>query len=119
MRNGTRKTTAKKSGEGSDRGTPAAPTVAVGGGVTPGVDPELEPLILLFAMVAEQMTRAPPPLAEPLHWLIVTRCDDGVVPVARRVRRPRAPPLAEPLHCVIVAPVVVAGKGSQPVVMPP
>ncbi len=29
------------------------------------------------------------------------------------------PPLAEPLHCVIVAPLVVAGKGSQPVVMPP
>ena len=35
-----------------------------------------------FAMLAEQMTRAPPPLAEPLHWLIVTRWAADFVPVA-------------------------------------
>lgn len=41
----------------------------------------------LVSMSAEQMTRPPPPFAEPLHW-------------------------------VMVAPLVVAGKGSQPVVIP-
>ncbi len=70
-------------------------------------------------MLAEQMTRAPPPLAEPLHWLTLTLRAAASVPVAVQVRPTRVPPLAEPLHWVIVAPVVVAGKGSQPVVMPP
>jgi hypothetical protein len=41
------------------------------------------------------------------------------VPVAVQVSPTSVPPLAEPLHWVIVAPVVVAGKGSQPVVIPP
>ncbi len=50
---------------------------SVGGAV--GVEPELEPdeaaaaaVIRWFEMFAEQMTRAPPPLAEPLHWLTLT-----------------------------------------------
>jgi hypothetical protein len=73
----------------------------------------------LVVTLAEQMTRAPPPLAEPLHWLIVTIRAADSVPVAVQVRPTRVPPLAEPLHCVIVAPVVVAGNGLQPVVMPP
>jgi hypothetical protein len=62
-----------------------------------------------FAMLAEQMTRAPPPLAEPLHWLIVTRWAADFVPVAVQVSPTRVPPLAEPLHWVIAAPLVVAG----------
>ena len=89
----------------------AGASVEVGGGVVE--------VTRRFVMVAEQMTRAPPPLAEPLHWLILTPWDEGFVPVAVQVRPTSVPPLAEPLHCVIVAPVVLAGKGLQPVVMPP
>src|ERR1035437_9695440 len=85
-------------------------TVLVGGGV---------PLTALLIRLAEQMTRAPPPLAEPLHWLTVTPWAEAIVPVAVQVRPTRVPPLAEPLHWVIAAPVVLAGKGSQPVVIPP
>src|SRR5674476_1659052 len=70
-------------------------------------------------MFAEQITRAPPPLAESLHWLMVTPWAEGFVPVAVQVRSTRVPPLAEPLHWVIVAPVVVAGKGSQVFATPP
>jgi hypothetical protein len=73
----------------------------------------------LFVTFAEQITRAPPPLAEPLHWLIVTLWTEDSVPVAVQVSPTRVPPLAEPLHWVIVAPALVAGKGTQPVVMPP
>src|SRR5450756_1898741 len=70
-------------------------------------------------MFAEQMTRAPPPLAELLHWLMVTPWAEGFVPVAVHFSSTRVPPLAEPLHWVIVAPVVVAGKGSQVFATPP
>ena len=52
----------------------------------------------LFSMLAEQMTRAPPPLAEPLHWLTLTLRAAASVPVAVQVRPTRVPPLAEPLH---------------------
>jgi hypothetical protein len=86
--------------------------LAVAVGVGPG--PEA-----WFVMFAEQMTRAPPPLAEPLHWLILTAWAPECVPVAVQVIPTSVPPLAEPLHWVIAAPDVVAGKGEQPVVMPP
>ena len=69
-------------------------------------------------MLAEQMTRAPPPLADPLHWLIRTPLDEGFVPDAVHFSCTRVPPLAEPLHCVIVALVVVAGNGSHSLAMP-
>jgi hypothetical protein len=66
----------------------------------------------LLAMVEEQTTTvAPPPLAEPLHWSIVTMRAEAIVPVAVQVR-PAPPPLAEPLHCVIAA-LVVACTGLQ------
>lgn len=64
---------------------------------------------------AEQISSAPPPLAEPLHWLTLTLAE----PAAIQVMPTSVPPLAEPLHCVIVALSAVAGKGWQPVVMPP
>jgi hypothetical protein len=48
-------------------------TVLVGGGV---------PMSALVTMLAEQIIRAPPPLAEPLPWLIVTSRAEAVVPVA-------------------------------------
>ena len=65
------------------------------------------------------MTSAPPPLAESLHWLIRTGAAGDLEPRATQVSSTRVPPLAELLHWVIVAFVVVAGNGSQPVVMPP
>ena len=68
----------------------------------------------MFVMFAEQMTKAPPPLAEPLHWLMVTPRVEDIVPLAVQVSSTRVPPLAEPLHWVSAAPEVVAGKGSQP-----
>src|SRR6185369_17269327 len=73
----------------------------------------------LLTMLAEQMTRAPPPFADPLHWLTLTECVELIVPVAVQVRRTRVPPFADPLHCVTRAPEVVAGNGSQPDVIPP
>jgi len=77
-------------------------------------------LLALFVTFAEQMIRAPPPLAEPLHWLILRAAPEDFVPVAVQVEdATRPPPFAEPLHWVIVAPEVVAGKGSQTIVMPP
>ena len=68
--------------------------------------------------LAEQMTRAPPPLAEPWHCRIVTGRAEAIVPVAVQVSPTRVPPLAVPLHCVIAALVVVAGNGSQLIVWP-
>ena len=63
----------------------------------------------MLTMLDEQVTRLPPPLPEPLHWLIVTSSADVVVPVARQFSPTRVPPFAEPLHWVIAAPVVFAG----------
>lgn len=71
-----------------------------------------------LSMFEEQITRPPPPEPEPLHWLIVTLNASDWVPVAVQVSSTNVPPLADPLHCVIVAPVAVAGKGSQPTVKP-
>jgi hypothetical protein len=82
---------------------------------------ELEPAPMALTTLAEQTTRAPPPLAEPLHWLIVTGWAEAIVPVAVQVRptgEVRVKPLAEPLHWVIAAPVIVLGKGSQWIVWP-
>ena len=110
--NARRKMATKKTGFEPDRVRSAVAMVAVGGGMDPLATTR-------FVTFAEQMTSAPPPLADPLHWLILTLLAEDLVPVAVQVRPTRVPPLAEPLHWVIVAPVVVAGNGSQPVVMPP
>ena len=69
-------------------------------------------------MFAEQMTRAPPPLAEPLHWLTRTLAAEDFVPVAVHFSWTRVPPLAEPLHWVMVALVVLAGNGSHSLATP-
>jgi hypothetical protein len=74
---------------------------------------------MMLDTLAEQMTRDPPPLPEPLHWLIVTLFVADSVPVAVQVSPTRVPPLAEPLHWVTVAPDVDAGLGSQPLVRLP
>jgi len=98
--------------------------VALGAAVAPG-DAGVAPgealgAAALLVMFAEQMIRAPPPLAEPLHWLILRAAPEDFVPVAVQVEEAtRPPPFAEPLHWVIVAPEVVAGKGSQTILMPP
>ena len=69
-------------------------------------------MLVLLVTFAEQMIRAPPPLAEPLHWLILRAAPEDFVPVAVQVEEAsRPPPFAEPLHWVIVAPEAVAGKG--------
>ena len=70
-------------------------------------------------MFAEQMSSAPPPLTESLHWLTVTTKASDAVPDAEQVISTRVRPFADPLHWVIVASVVFAGNGSQPVVMSP
>ena len=62
----------------SDRGVSAVARVDVAGRDVPPPEPpepldgDVLPATCLFVMVAEQMTRAPPPLAEPLHWLMRT-----------------------------------------------
>ena len=76
----------KRKGVGLVGATSVATTTSVGGAV--GVEPVPEPddaaatAIRWFEMFVEQMTNAPPPLAEPLHWLILTPWDEGFVPVA-------------------------------------
>ena len=69
----------------------------------------------MFVREAVQVTRDPPPLAVPLHWLMETgSCAlivDGVTLQMTRSAAP--PPLTDPLHCVMVAPVVLAGNGLQ------
>jgi hypothetical protein len=71
--------------------------------------------------VERQLTVAPPPLPEPLHWLIVTGsagvCVEAVT--SQRTRSVAPPPLPELLHWLTVAPVVLpAGEhctvGSGP-----
>ena len=78
----------------------------------------VEPVTTWLVMLAEQSIRPPPPEPEPLHWLIVMTRAEAIVPLAMQSIPTRWPPLAEPLHWVIAASTVVAGKGSQPVVMP-
>src|SRR6476661_7078390 len=96
----------KMNGLGDVGATSVASTVSVGGAV--GAPPEVRAVaaaaavIRWFERLVEQMTRAPPPLAEPLHWLILTPLDEGFVPVAVHFSWTRVPPLAEPLHWVIV-----------------
>ena len=77
----------RNSGVGFDGARSAATTRSVGGAV--GAEPEgargdaaAAAVIRWFEMLAEQMTRAPPPLAEPLHWLILTDLTDDFVPEA-------------------------------------
>jgi hypothetical protein len=118
-----RKIPPRTSGTGPDPVLPADAGVFVAGTVGPAVEPAVGRGVdvgaaMLFAMLAEQITRAPPPFVELLHWLIVTPAAEDDVPVAVQVSWTSVPPFAEPLHWVIVAPVVVAGKGSQPIVMP-
>jgi len=48
-------------------------------------------------ILAEQTVRVPPPLLEPLHWLIRTASPVERVPVAVQVSDV-PPPLPEPLH---------------------
>jgi len=97
----------------------AGTVLADGAAVAPAVGAGVAACTTLV-MLAEQMIRAPPPLAEPLHWLTMTARADAAVPVAVQVDvATTPPPLAEPLHWVIVAPVVVAGNGSHAIVIPP
>jgi len=50
-------------------------------------------------MLAEQTTLLPPPLAEPLHWFIVTGSEALTVPDAAQLDGETSPPpLPEPLH---------------------
>lgn len=85
-----------------DAATLVVVSVSVGGGVERAVDPGGGlAATALFSMFAEQMTKAPPPLVESFHWLIVTPRAEDSVPVAVQVSSTRVPPFAEPLHCVI------------------
>ena len=72
----------------------------------------------MLVMLVLQLTVAPPPLPEPLHWLTVTLRSEVVEPESTLhcTRCVPPPPLPEPLHWVTVALVVFAGKGLQRVV---
>jgi hypothetical protein len=59
-------------------------------------------------MDALHVTRVPPALPVPLHWLIRTAMAVLTEPPAVQLTV-EPPPLADPLHCVIVAPLVPAG----------
>ncbi len=98
---------------GSTVGVAVGVAVAVGVGVTTAVTKLL--------MFVAQVTVAPPPLPEPLHWLTVTRSAEVSVDVGTvQVTRPAAPPpLPEPLHWVTSAPVVLeTGEQAVPPAAP-
>jgi hypothetical protein len=62
----------------------------------------------LLVNVAIQVTVLPPPLEEPLHWLIVTGSAVAAPVTSHCTRVLAPPPFPEPLHWVTVAPVVLA-----------
>jgi hypothetical protein len=75
--------------------------------------------VTLVVMLVVQVTRLPPALPEPLHWLTVTGSDALTVepgPTVHVTLMLAPPLLPEPLHCVTVAPLVVAIGGVQFVV---
>ena len=75
--------------------------------------------VMLVVIPVRQVTVAPPPLPEPLHWLTETRSADDVVEPELTVHRTLCvppPPLPELLHWVTIALVVLAGNGSHAVV---
>jgi hypothetical protein len=72
------------------------------------------------ATVAMQVTALPPPVAVPLHWLMVTGSAVAApVTVQAAVGSPAyvPPPVTEPLHCVTVA-LVVLPLGAHATVPP-
>jgi len=69
---------------------------------------------MLVVMLTEHVTRVPPLLPVPLHWL--TRSGIAALTLdvgATEQATVEPPPVAEPLHWVTVAPVVLAGYGLQ------
>jgi hypothetical protein len=75
---------------------------------------------MLLVIDDVQVTRLPPPLPDPLHWLMVTgNADDAVEgPTVQVTVAP--PPFPEPLHWVIVAPdVELSGLHTRPPPPPP
>jgi len=73
-----------------------------------------------WVSVALQSTALPPPVAVPLHWLMVTGSDAAApVTVQAAVGSPAyvPPPVTEPLHCVTVA-LVVLPPGAHATVPP-
>jgi hypothetical protein len=65
--------------------------------------------VTTFSMETLQVATAPPPLADPLHWLTVTGNAAEIVDAVATVHRTRPappPPLTDPLHWVTVALVV-------------
>lgn len=70
--------------------------------------------VMLLVMLAEHVSRVPPALPVPLHWLTRTGIA-GLILDAGATEQTAAepPPVTEPLHWVTVAPVVLAGNGVQ------
>ena len=66
-----------------------------------------------FVTVAVQLTSAPPPLPEPLHWSTFTGSVVVIVdaPVTMHANPTLVPPLPEPLHCPTVAAVTDVTPG--------
>jgi hypothetical protein len=81
------------SGGGLSLGLADGLSVGSGGGLSLGLADGLSvgsggglgDRMALLTMLAEQMTRPPPPEPEPLHWSIVTGWVDDIVPVAVQV----------------------------------
>jgi hypothetical protein len=72
--------------------------------------------VTLVVNPVRQVTVAPPPLPEPLHWLTVTTSIELVVEFESTLHCTRCvppPPLPDELHWVTAAPVVFDGNGSH------
>ena len=76
--------------------------------------------VMFVTILVSHVTTLPPGFPVPLHWLTVMGMAGLILDVEPTVQRTvPPPPLPEPLHWVTVAPVVVAGNGSQSTVPPP
>ena len=70
--------------------------------------------VMLLVMLAEHVSKVPPALPVPLHWLTLTASAGLTLDeVATEQTAVEPPPVTEPLHWVTVAPVVLAGNGLQ------
>ena len=75
---------------------------------------EAPAVVMLLVILAEHVSRVPPLFPVPLHWLTLTGMAELTLDAdATEQTAVEPPPFTEPLHWVTVAPVVVAGNGSQ------
>ena len=83
--------------------------VELGVAVGLGVGVEVAAAVMMVVMPVRHVSRVPPALPVPLHWLISTGIAALTVNAGTVQAAVDPPPVTEPLHWVMVAPDVAAG----------